>query len=1516
MPRMLWRRIPSILILIMLFLGLFLTGPASEVQANRNLDFSPVAQEPLVRPVAGAPVAPADTTGLPPAATTVPRGQPQGDAAADLAGSFRLPKALSAVAPEEVDHTVQLDHGQANMPSPIVNFDGIHNIDGVLPPDTDGEIGKNHYIQMVNLSMAIYNKSGTLLYGPFRPSSLWPRNDVCGPDSIGNPRDDGDPIVLYDQLADRWLLSQFALPNYPSGPFYECIAVSKTGLPTNNPSDWHLYTFRVSDTKMNDYPKLSVWPDGYYMSVNQFAGNSWAGAGVFVFDRVKMLAGLSAGFQYLDLYAIDPNFGGMLPADLDGATLPPNGSPAYFLEVDDASFIGPSDALRIWEFHVDWNTPANSTFGLSGQPNAVLGVASFNLLPCVTSGSRSCIPQQSSAQKLDSLGDRLMFRAAYRNFGTHESIVLNHTVRADGTDRAGVRWYEVRDPGGSPAIYQQGTYAPADGHYRWMGSLAMDHVGNLALGYSISSNSLNPSIRYTGRLASDPLNTLPQTETTIITGGGAQTSSHARWGDYSAMSVDPVDDCTFWYTQQYIQTTGAASWRTRIASFKFPNCSILAQGTLQGVVSSATTAAGISGALVEASSGGSIIASTTTAADGSYSLALDAGSYSVTASAFGYQSVTVPNIAITADMVTVQNFTLSPVPTYQVSGTVTDAATGWPLYAQISIDGYPGDPLWTDPVTGAYNIGLVGGTSYTFDVTAWVSGYLPASQVVGPLSSNQTVNINLNADLDACTAPGYSKGIVLNERFEAGATPAGWTILDNTGGGVWAFNNPGERQNLTGGDGLFAIVDSDYYGFSAQQNTELRTSVIDLTGRSMVFLDFDTNFDVFSGWGVEVADVDVSTNSGSSWTNVWQKTQSSGDFQGHVKLDLSALAAGQAGVVARFHYYNANWDNWWQVDNVVMSTQSCSPLPGGLVVGNVADANTDQPLNDATVRNGSGGSTTSLPTVLDPAVPDGLYVLFSPAGQTTVSASKTGYASKHASASVPLNGAVRQDFKLEAGRLSFTPLSISENMPQGTTRTIPVVVSNDGNAAASFDLLELEGGQLTMGPFDRPVITVKPFKRHSATAEGLKLPAPPLAPVFPAGKVLQSWQASGVLRPWSTAIPGDRGTLWVSSPAAAWGGNSRLHEFDLNGDPTGRSWPYRYQPTHGPADAAYNWNTHTIWVAAVGDGDCIIEIDPELGETGRRVCPPVLEHSLRGLAYDPASDTWFAGGWADSMIYRFHPDGALISSVDVGLAVAGLAYNPTTQHLFVLLNASPNPVYVLDVANRYTRVGLFTIPGFGDYSGGGLELDCAGNLWAVNQMTGTIYQVESGESTDVCASDVSWLSASPLTATVPANSTVTVNVFLDSGQVSAGVHQAQLKFNHDTPYDVPNLPVSMDTSGQNAYGLLLTPASAARTGPAGATLEYRLSLTNTGSNADTFQITYAGNNPAWVVHLPQTSVNLLPGVSAEVIVQVTVPSDALNGDSDWVEITVTSQGDPTKSAAAELYSTASGYRVYLPYTRR
>jgi len=483
------------------------------------------------------------------------------------------------------DPVVQSAPQLPSIPGPSNSVDGISNVNGVLPPDTNGDVGPNHFVQMVNLSFAVYSKGTAttppaLLYGPASASTLW--------SGFGGPcetRNDGDPIVRYDHLADRWVMSQLAIPNnffgiLLFGPFYECIAVSATSDPLGA-----YYRYQYSFDKLNDYPKLAVWPDAYYMTMNQYTAISlqYAGQGVVAFDRTSMLAGQPASAIYYDLASVDMNLAGMLPADLDGPA-PPAGSPAYFAQIDDDAWgATPTDQIQIWQFHTDWTTQSQSSF----TRVAALPTAPFDSDMC--GNNRNCLPQPGTTTTIDAMSDRLMYRLQYRNFGDHESLVVNHTVDADGADHAGIRWYEVRNPGSSPSIYQQGTYAP-DADHRWMGSVALDSAGNMALGFTVTGASTFPSIRYTGRLATDPPNLMTLGETDLVVGTGSQTNSTGRWGDYSMMVVDPVDDCTFWYTQEYYATTSDAGWQTRIGSFALPNCSSAPPSNLPAVSVVASTA--------------------------------------------------------------------------------------------------------------------------------------------------------------------------------------------------------------------------------------------------------------------------------------------------------------------------------------------------------------------------------------------------------------------------------------------------------------------------------------------------------------------------------------------------------------------------------------------------------------------------------------------------------------------------------------------------------------------------------------------------------------------------------------------------------------------------------------------------------------------------------------------------------------------------------------------------------------
>jgi PASTA domain/Divergent InlB B-repeat domain len=478
---------------------------------------------------------------------------------------------------DALDAVRQTRQFASKIPGPKLNFDGIAfpGVDcNCVPPDTNGEAGLTQYVQIVNQGFQVFSKStGAALTPATDIAALWNGfGGVCENSGFG------DPIVMYDQLANRWLISQFAGTSVPTD---ECIAISTTSDATGT---WNRYGFHLG-TDFFDYPHLGVWPDAYYMSMNVFDAsdpNPFLGPQPFAFDRAAMLAGNPATFVTTrDPSVFDPNNDSMLPADLDGSTLPPAGAPNPFL------MSGPFNSTwPLWRFHVDFATPANSTFTLGGT----LTPASFTAL-CLNASN--CVPQAgvTSGDYLDALADRGMFRLAYRNFGSREALVGNMTVQSNGV--AGIRWYEINHAtSGAPSFVQQSTYQP-DTTWRWMGSVAMDRFGNLALGFSASSPAMHPAIRYAGRLVGDPANTLAQGEATLLAGAGSQEDTpNNRWGDYSDLTVDPVDDCTFWYTQEYYQVTSSFNWRTRIGSFRLHGCAstfsvtTIKNGTGAGTVTS------------------------------------------------------------------------------------------------------------------------------------------------------------------------------------------------------------------------------------------------------------------------------------------------------------------------------------------------------------------------------------------------------------------------------------------------------------------------------------------------------------------------------------------------------------------------------------------------------------------------------------------------------------------------------------------------------------------------------------------------------------------------------------------------------------------------------------------------------------------------------------------------------------------------------------------------------------------
>jgi hypothetical protein len=437
-------------------------------------------------------------------------------------------------------------------------------------------VGPNHVVQWVNIHIAVFSKSGTPLLpapGFVAGNSLW-----TGFGGLCETTNRGDILVLYDRMADRWIFSQFAFnvggsPARPMPPYLQCFAVSTTGNPLGT---YTRYAYNFVDAAgspvLNDYGKMGVWPDAYYQTYNIFENVNLTNTGALpcAFDRAAMLAGNPVATAVCFPIAFYAGGAAFLPTDIDGPTPPPAGTPNFIMRY---SFGGIS--LRMMKFHPDFVTPANSTLN-NGFGGATGTFVELNVSPTTVSCNGSggtCIPQPGTTNTLDTLADRLMYRLAYRNRAGAESLTVSQSVDADGAgpNQSQVRWYEIRNPSAvTPTLFQNATFGP-DSTNRWMPSLAMDKVGNMALGYSASSATVFPSIRVTGRLRSELRNRM-QNEFTVVAGTGSQTGALTRWGDYSTMQVDPADDCTFWYTTEYIGANGAFNWRTKLFSFKFPSC--------------------------------------------------------------------------------------------------------------------------------------------------------------------------------------------------------------------------------------------------------------------------------------------------------------------------------------------------------------------------------------------------------------------------------------------------------------------------------------------------------------------------------------------------------------------------------------------------------------------------------------------------------------------------------------------------------------------------------------------------------------------------------------------------------------------------------------------------------------------------------------------------------------------------------------------------------------------------------
>ena len=920
------------------------------------------------------------------------------------------------------DPGLQDTDGMSATAATIANFDGNNNTQGYTPPDTHGDVGPNHYFQVVNCHYSIYSKTGTLLLGPLNNSSVF--------NGLPNNSNNGDAVVLYDEQAGRWLFSQFSLPNYPAGPFYQMIAVSATNDPTGS---WYRYQYTFAN--MPDYPKFGVWGDAYYMSIHQFTATSfnWAGCAAVAFDRTLMLAGSPAATMVTFSKPSSDEAFGWLPSDCDGP-FPTGTPPNYFLYTYDG---GINDHIGIYEFHVDWNNTANSTFG------------NFLSLPVnAFTTNITGITQQGSTVKLDVLNDRMMYRLQYRKFSDHEAMVCNHTV--DYTSAlAGIRWYELRKTTGAWSVYQQSTYAPNDNLNRWMGSIAMDSSGNIALGYSVSGSALYPSIRYTGRKKNDVLNAMTITESEIIAGGGAQTeATYHRWGDYSAMSCDPSAANTFWFTTEYYSSTSSTSWKTRIASFRFAMPPTVVTNT---VATLTPTAATLSGSICPNG-----LATTyafqwgTTAAYGNTTTVTSAGSgltnLSVSAALSGLTTGTTYHYRLTGTNSdgTVNGSDVTFTPGLAVVSTApVSAVTGYTAVSggSIALDG--GSAVTARGVCWSVSAAPTIAGSHTSDGTGTGSF---VSSLTG-LAANTLYHVRAYATNGQGTIYGEELTfttlcVVVNafpwtEGFEnGGSLPGCWTQEQVSASGLnWSFiagNGTGYPAAAHGGTYNACLSDAT----TADNITRLISPPINLAGISNPTLTFWHTQAAWAGRQDQLL-VYYRTSQLGSWTLLATYTAS---ITAWTQRTLT-LPNGSASYYICFEG-NAKYGRGVCIDDVEVT---CTPVPAGVTVA--ASANP--------VCQGAGVTFTATPVNGGTA----------PACQWRVNGSDVGGATNATYSYIPANGdAVTCQVTSSSACVTGNPaLSNTVTMTVNPTGAISVSVTASQNPSCDgspvlFTAVPVNGG--------------------------------------------------------------------------------------------------------------------------------------------------------------------------------------------------------------------------------------------------------------------------------------------------------------------------------------------------------------------------------------------------------------------------------------------------------------------------
>ena len=862
----------------------------------------------------------------------------------------------TAGAPTGPDPALQHGMNGPPAPAPLLSFEGVPNLQHVIPPDTNGEVGPNHYVQWVNVSLQIFDKTGRTLIGPVPGNVVWE-----GFGGYCETSNHGDPVVVYDQFADRWVLTQI----FFSGWGGQCVAVSQTPDPTGPYFRYEFPTPGLDPAAT----KLALWPDAYsFTTTVNYSADSVVGA----LERAKMLV----GDREARIVAVEMGQDGAyrpLPVDVDGPVAPPIGSPLLFVWIADGAWeMTPADnhdSLILEELAIDWSSDEAPTLVETARIDLEQAGLAFDANLC--GYASPCVPQRGTSAKLPALSAGLGWRPKLYIRDGVSTIVLSHTVDVDDSDHAGVRWYELRNEGDGWGVSQAGTYAP-DADHRWTADLAMDRDGNLLVGYNVSGPDTYPGIRVAGRLATDPPGMLSQTEREIVAGQGFQEAYRNRWGDYSSMTVDPVDGCTFWYTQEYLVGRGGGPWRTHIATFRFPTCGIGRRGTVSGRVTSASNGRPITGALIDVGGG----VGTVTDEKGAFEIVAPEGSYEIVAQARGYRSGSRSNVPVNNGGRTTADIELQPAEPARLSGRLIDARHGWGLYGKITVAEHPGGgeaatTVFTDPLDGTFEIDRPPGVRYDLKALASVPGYDEGHVIVDLAPAGSAAVIPLQAD-QTCTAAGFAPGNpLIYEQFETSVPPPHWSVTDLLGdGAVWTAGYWNKTLEI-GGSGNAAAI--ELLSSRRVWDTTLETPDVELPGTAMRSLTFLSNLRSVPYDGI--GSLELSTDGGSSWQPWWSGHSDISSYGTWFRLDLAGLE--EETVRFRWHFSSSETDysSWWYIDNVLLPGE-CSRLTGAVVAGLVVNARCHEGVAGATVRTRSGVSTQSVATPEDVRLPAGFWWMF------------------------------------------------------------------------------------------------------------------------------------------------------------------------------------------------------------------------------------------------------------------------------------------------------------------------------------------------------------------------------------------------------------------------------------------------------------------------------------------------------------------------------------------------------------